>query len=135
MTKVLKPKQKLFIEAYLTPQSHTFNNALQSGLKAGFTQEYSENITHLKPKWLDTTLSETLGDQYLTNQALSNLNQFLTSERDDERGIKWQATQMVLKGLQSSRWSEKKDIKVTLNTEVTLSVEKQDKLLRLLGVN
>ena len=46
------PRQAAFLAAYTDPESKTFGNALQSGLAAGFTYEYSENITTLKPKWL-----------------------------------------------------------------------------------
>lgn len=47
----LSPQQVLFLSYYLDPESETFGNALQSGLRVGFTRKYSENITHLMPKW------------------------------------------------------------------------------------
>lgn len=49
---VADPRQSLFIAYYLDPKSPTFSNALQSGLKAGFAQEYSENILQKMPVWL-----------------------------------------------------------------------------------
>lgn len=76
--KVLDNRQAKFLELYLDPDSETFDNALQSGLKAGFTQEYSESITSQMPDWL----SEALGrrDQRrksMLEKAERNLNEFL----------------------------------------------------------
>jgi len=45
------PRSIMFKAFYIDPTSYTFMNCLQSGLRAGYTQEYSENITALKPKW------------------------------------------------------------------------------------
>ena len=39
---LLTPQQELFLSYYTNPKSETFSNALQSGLKAGYSQEYSE---------------------------------------------------------------------------------------------
>lgn len=48
----LDPRKQAFALAYCDPMSNTYANALQSGLKVGFSQEYSENITFRAPKWL-----------------------------------------------------------------------------------
>jgi len=40
-----------FKQYYTDPNSSTFQNVLQSALKAGYAQEYSENLSHLSPKW------------------------------------------------------------------------------------
>lgn len=70
---VVDPRQALFLTLFLDPKSETFSNALQSGLKAGFSQEYSENITHLMPAWL----SESIGEMQMLSKAERNLNTFL----------------------------------------------------------
>ena len=43
----LDPRQTAFLTYYLDPKSETFSNALQSGLKAGYKQEYAENILNI----------------------------------------------------------------------------------------
>jgi len=48
----LTPKQQEFLANYTNPNSDTFGNALQSGLRAGYSQEYSESITYKLPDWL-----------------------------------------------------------------------------------
>lgn len=42
----LDPRQALLWESYINPHSETFGNALQSALKAGYTQAYAEQITN-----------------------------------------------------------------------------------------
>lgn len=41
----LDPRQKLCWESYINPKSETFGNATQSGIKAGYTPEYANDIT------------------------------------------------------------------------------------------
>jgi len=38
------PRQALFLAHYLNPKSDTFSNAYQSGIKAGYSEEYSKVI-------------------------------------------------------------------------------------------
>lgn len=70
----LNPQQQAFKEAYCNPSSPTFGNALQSGLKVGFSQEYSECITVQNTKWF----SEILGDQEMLNLAEDALKEAMT---------------------------------------------------------
>jgi len=49
---VADPRQQLFLAYYLDPKSKTFSNALQSAIKAGFTQQYAEAIMSKMPDWL-----------------------------------------------------------------------------------
>ena len=55
------PKQMEFLRLYLTPGSEYFGNALQSGLKAGYSQEYSESILQKDLKWLQDGIAEIVG--------------------------------------------------------------------------
>lgn len=57
--KLLNPQQELFLSYYTNPKSKTFGNALQSALKAGYAQEYAENITGQMPDWLLENISST----------------------------------------------------------------------------
>lgn len=49
---ILTPQQILFLSCYTNPKSETFGNAVQSSLKAGYTESYANNITHSMPEWL-----------------------------------------------------------------------------------
>lgn len=93
----LNPQQEAFLQAYLDPQSDTFANCTQSGLKAGFTEEYSRNLLSLMPKWLNDNLQ----DSGLIAKSLANLSTFIDSDSDDtvDKRIKWEATKFTLERL------------------------------------
>lgn len=50
------PKQIAFIEYYFNPESETFGNLTQSGVKAGFEFNYAENLNSLMPKWFKAAI-------------------------------------------------------------------------------
>jgi phage terminase small subunit len=104
----LTPKQQTFLAGYLDPQSPTWNNAYQSALKAGYTEEYASNITGQMPNWL----SEAISENSLVTTALRNLCEALEG---DDKTIKWDATKFTLKGLKSDKFSEKTKVDHTTN--------------------
>lgn len=76
----LNPKQIAFLTNYNDPKSETFGNALQSALKAGYSQDYADNIMALMPNWL----SENIGRRKrMLQKAELRLETALDSE--DER--------------------------------------------------
>lgn len=91
------PRQELFLKEYLNPQSPLWGNALQSALKAGYSQEYSESITAQMPDWL----SERLGKSKLVQKAEKNMELALDGLLDDpEKGkkeIQYKASEFILK--------------------------------------
>lgn len=108
----LTPQQQLFLNAYLDPQSPTWSNAYQSALKAGYSEDYAENITGQMPNWL----SEKLGETQLVTTALNNLAATLLSENPN---LQWDATKFTLKGLKSDKFSERSKVE----HEGTIKVE------------
>ena len=108
--KALDPKQPAFLAAYIDPNSKTWSNAKRSALKAGYSEEYSDNIMSLMPEWL----SENIGNTKIVTKALKNLVEFLDGENEN---IKWDATKFSLKGLKSNDFSEKKQIDHTTGGE------------------
>lgn len=70
---ILTPQQILFLSCYTNPKSETFGNAVQSSLKAGYTESYANNITSIMPEWL----SENIGDLTLLKKAEKVLNNTL----------------------------------------------------------
>lgn len=63
------PRRQAFAVAYFDKSSDTYGNALQSGLKAGFSQEYSESILSKKTRWL----AEIVGKMDLLEDLQKNL--------------------------------------------------------------
>jgi hypothetical protein len=142
------PRQALFLQYYIDPNSETFANALRSALRAGYEQEYAENITHLMPDWL----SEGIGDAQMVKQALDNLTEFLTmdtlrrtfrvrggkrtvlEEADDPRlkTIKADISKFVLERLQKKKFASRQEmtgpgggpIEYTLPQEEMIALDK-----------
>ena len=77
------PRQALFLSYYLDPKSETFSNALQSALRAGYEQEYAENITSLMPDWL----SESIAELNMVHKAEKNLNNIMELPVTDDKYI------------------------------------------------
>jgi len=48
---ILTPQQALFLQLYYDRESSTWGNAKQSAITAGFSEEYSNQITYRKPEW------------------------------------------------------------------------------------
>ena len=80
--KLLNPQQESFLYSYTNPKSETFGNALQSALKAGYAQEYAENLTSEMPDWL----SENLGDYRRLAKAEKNLEEVQNIQIYNEEG-------------------------------------------------
>ena len=106
----LNPQQLEFIKYYFDKKEDTFGNAYQAGIKAGFSDEYSRNITHLMPKWL----SEFIEDERLIKKAYRNLDMALDGLLDDpEKGAKnlqYKASELTLKTRQKEKFSERTEV-------------------------
>lgn len=48
----LDPRRQAFAVAFYDPTSDTYGQLVPSGLKAGFTETYSQNLTNVRPQWL-----------------------------------------------------------------------------------
>ena len=78
----LNPQQQEFLASYINPSSPTFGNALQSALKAKYSQEYSESITAQLPAWLE----ESLGKSRRLKKAEDNLDEVQNLPIEDHNG-------------------------------------------------
>jgi hypothetical protein len=100
----LSPQQGLFIQYYLNPKSGTFSNATQSALKAGYSQEYANNITSQMPEWL----SDMLGKRdRLILKAEKNLENLL--DETDVR-VKADMTKFTLSRLKKEEYSDRSEV-------------------------
>lgn len=61
------PQQLLFIEYYFNPESETFSNLTRSGLKAGFDEKYSGNLSSMGLKWFETAIGIYGNDDFLND--------------------------------------------------------------------
>ena len=106
----LTPQQQAFLKAFLDPKSNTWGNFLQSGLKAGYDEDYARNIRNQMPDWLRENLDKTR----LVQKAEKNLEIALEGLLDDqEKGakqIQWKATEMTLRTLKKEDYSERQEV-------------------------
>ena len=114
------PQQIEFAMRYYFPDSTTYGNALQSALKAGYSQEYAESITTRNLDWMEKILSEIVGrpedKQSLVVKAKKVLNKALDSE--DEK-LAQDTAKFIAKS--TPEFAEKQDI--TSNGETLRSVK------------
>jgi hypothetical protein len=101
------PRQSLFLQRYLDPNSKTFSNAYRSALKAGYEEEYAKNMTGQMPTWL----SESINDLNLTRQAEKNLREYLELEPKDrtDKTIKADLTKFTLERLNKKKYSARSE--------------------------
>lgn len=103
----LNPQQMLFKEAYCNPNSPTFSNALQSGLAAGYSQEYSESIGNQGYVWY----SEMLRDLKRLQSAEKVLDEVLTKPLEDPNMINavTRVAIFVAEGLGKQKYSKRNE--------------------------
>lgn len=79
---VLDPRQALFLEYYLKPNTPTFSNIYQSAIKAGYSETYSDNMRTKTLDWVSGSVGAVTKDE-LVVKAKQVLKKSLSSE--DER--------------------------------------------------
>lgn len=123
----LNEQQTTFLKVYTDPKSPTWSNYRQSALKAGYSEEYADNLSSLMPDWL----SENIGNTKLLQKANKNLDMALDGLLDDpEKGakqIQYKATEFVQKGLNRETFGDKADINLKGSLNISFdSVFKED---------
>ncbi len=115
------PRQALFLSYYLDPKSTTFSNCQQSGLKAGYTEEYAKVITSQLPDWLSSNLKDSKRlqtaeknlDEFLDmkteNIRISNGEEYLSTEPALVK-IKADVTKFTLERLNKEKYSARKEL-------------------------
>lgn len=94
-------RQIKFLSYYLDPKSETYSNALQSALRAGYTQKYAENITALNLEWVGEAMGRRVR---MLNKAEVGLEELLNSKNE---GVKLSVSQFLAKTLGKKFYSEK----------------------------
>lgn len=72
--KVIDARQMTFLQFYMDARSETFGNARQSALKAGYSDNYANQITARAGQWLTEIDSRR---ERLLNKAERNLEEFI----------------------------------------------------------
>jgi len=131
MERLLTPQQELFLAEYVNPKSPNFGNATQSALKAGYSQEYAENITHLMPDWL----SENIGDMKRLRKAEKVLDKTLDMEAISDEGkvdtslltIQNKTAQFFAERLNKTKYSSRNELTGADGQQITLNIVNYDR--------
>lgn len=104
------PRHREFFKAYADPSSPTFSNITASGIRAGYSPEYSEQLFCRGRKWLDA-----MKDSITVKQAERNLNKVLECEpeSDTDKKINADMTKFALERLAKDKYSTKSQVEVT----------------------
>jgi len=103
------PRQALFLAHYLNPKSDTFSNAYQSGIKAGYSEEYSKVILSKDIDWL----SDFVNEEQMVKKAMKNLMKLL--DEDEDKRILLDTTKFVAERL--GKLNEKRDYNIKDETK------------------
>lgn len=132
VTKNYTPQQVDFALRYFLPTSDTYNNAKQSAIAAGYTEEYADVITTRGLEWLQNVLSDIIGrDTNVKNMFLKArkvINKSMDSKRED---IALKASTVVVNA--DPEFSKKLDLTTggeKINPIHELSVEELRKLAK-----
>ena len=111
---ILDPRTILFKQYYIDPNAHTFCNAYQSAKKAGYSEQYSLNITAQRPAWFQELLddSNVLRAEMLKNSEknLSSVVEETKPEDIQNKKIWLQASTFVSERLGKDHYSTRKEL-------------------------
>lgn len=134
----LTPRQIAFRSYYNDPQSPSYCNARQSALRAGYTEQYANNITVQDADWIDKDAQRT----YMLELAERNLKTIAEKKEKDLKNNPqlykiWQDTNKFLserlgKEYYSTRTEHVGDARTVVNS--TLTAEHAKKLLDMFTV-
>ncbi len=107
------PRQSAFIRNYLDPTSETYNNGLQSALRAGYAQKYAEQLVSRDLPWLDA-ISDTVSTEEIVKEARKNIRNAVKGklDRDNEHTYRYKASEFALSRADKD-FTEKKQMDVT----------------------
>lgn len=111
---VYDPRVDIFKQFYLSPTSPTFMNILRSALRAGYSEQYSNNISTQKPKWwVDLTENVEYKRAQSLKQAENNLYETVSeplSEDINTKKIQIDVSKYVTERLGKDIYSARKEL-------------------------
>lgn len=107
--RIFSPKQIKFGMYYYLPDSPTFGNALQSAIRAGFSEKYAKNITVKNLEWLEDIVVEIGGKVVSKDKLVRKAKRVLDKSLDSEdEKIAQDTAKFIAKT--TTEFSEKQDI-------------------------
>lgn len=107
--KEFTPQQIKFAMFYYLPDSPTYGNAMQSALRAGFSDKYSRNITVKNLNWIKDVVLEIGGKGVTKDKLVRKAKKVLDKSLDSEdEKIAQDTAKFIAKT--TTEFSEKQDI-------------------------
>ena len=107
--KEFTPQQIKFAMFYYLPDSPTFGNAMQSALRAGFSDQYARSITVKNLNWIKDIVSEIGGKGVTKDKLVRKAKRVLDKSLDSEdEKIAQDTAKFIAKT--TTEFSEKQDI-------------------------
>lgn len=106
-------KADMFANFYLAPTSPTFMNVSASGVRAGYSQHYADNITAQRPKWwIELTESADFKRAKMLAVAETRLDDRLNDKSTDKDRLKLQTdvAKFVTERLGKDRYSTRQEV-------------------------
>jgi len=89
-------RQANFIDYYTKPDSESFSNAYRSARRAGYSDQTSRNLTHLKPKWLSETIGQ-LTSSVIKPEEITGVLTHVIYTNEEPTIIKLKAIELMMK--------------------------------------
>jgi hypothetical protein len=103
----------IFKAHYINPSSDTFMNVLQSALRAGYSQEYSESLGYQNPKWFAELLEDNdVRRAKMLRAAESALDRAIAYDDEDssKASLKLKAATFVTERLGKEHYSTRQEV-------------------------
>ena len=107
------PRVDIFKQFYMRPDSYTFMNARSSALRAGYTENYANNITVQRPKWyMEMLESAEYKRAAMLQAAENNLYETVSQQYEDINHLKIQhdATKFIAERLGKEHYSSRQEV-------------------------
>jgi hypothetical protein len=105
----LSPRQKLFKEYYLNPESPTFSNAYKSALEAGYEDTYANKITGESNDWFGEIVRDNERFQK-AEKVLDKTLGFIDDEDVQRQKMAVDVSKFVAKGMGKNKYSERTEL-------------------------
>jgi hypothetical protein len=112
-TNVLNLRAQVFKAHYTNPNSDTFMNVLQSALRAGYSQEYSESLGHNNPKWYAEMMQDADVQRARMLKASENALEKAVNYDDNDKDkavLKLKAASFIAERLGKDKYSMRQEV-------------------------
>jgi hypothetical protein len=129
---IIDPRQVKTIELYKNPVSETFGNLKRSAIKAGYNEDYADQLSFRNPAWLSESFVE---DVRTIQKAERNLRKINDKDINLDKDTKYNAdliktqvdvSKFLLKTQAKAKYAEDKDKVIpSFNINVKLETNEQ----------